>query len=226
MRTPPFSLNEKSDATENVVNPITDVEHSCGQPIYPAESRRLNETGSVVLKFLIDVKGLVKESGVETTSGYARLDQAALEALSKCKFKPGASDGLPKRMWSKIKYTWKLNEQSIEEMNAHIQQNPQDASAYLQRGLLFGDKGNYYSAVADFDTVISISPQTADAYIFRAIAQIHDGEIDQAMDNCDKAIEINPRIEPVYGLRGIIWLAKGNIEREISDLNIEVSMNT
>ncbi len=82
--------------------------HGCRQPEYPAASKRMEETGTVVLRFLIDVDGRVLSSEVESSSGHGRLDQAAAEALSKCKFKPGTAGGKPEQSWARIRYVWKL----------------------------------------------------------------------------------------------------------------------
>lgn len=81
---------------------------SCEKPEYPAASRRAEEQGTVVLRFLVAESGQVVESKVESSSGSARLDEAARQALSRCKFKPGTTDGVPQRSWASLKYTWRL----------------------------------------------------------------------------------------------------------------------
>lgn len=82
---------------------------SCEKPEYPAASRRLEETGTVVLRFLIAEEGRVVDSRIEKSSGSPRLDEAARSALSRCKFKPGTVDGLPEQSWASMKYTWRLD---------------------------------------------------------------------------------------------------------------------
>ena len=81
---------------------------SCAKPDYPSASRRLEEEGTVTLKFLIGVDGRVMQAEVEKTSGFQRLDEAARNALSKCQFKPGTVDGKPEQSWASIRYTWRL----------------------------------------------------------------------------------------------------------------------
>jgi protein TonB len=81
---------------------------SCAKPDYPSASRRLEEEGTVTLKFLIGVDGRVMQADVEKTSGFQRLDEAARNALSKCQFKPGTVDGKAEQSWASIKYTWRL----------------------------------------------------------------------------------------------------------------------
>ena len=80
----------------------------CAKPDYPSASRRLEEEGTVLLKFLIGVDGKVLQADIEKSSGFARLDEAARNALSKCQFRPGTVDGKPEQSWVTIKYTWRL----------------------------------------------------------------------------------------------------------------------
>lgn len=83
---------------------------SCAKPRYPPASERLHEEGVVTLKFLISENGQVLSGAVEKSSGYKRLDDAALAALSLCKFRPATVDGKPKQEWSALRYRWELND--------------------------------------------------------------------------------------------------------------------
>ena len=105
---PPPVVHAAPPAEVVHVAPVIDAARSCRQPEYPPVSRRNEETGTVVLQFLIDVDGKALDSKVETSSGYARLDAAARDALQLCQFKPGTADGKPERAWGRIRYTWRL----------------------------------------------------------------------------------------------------------------------
>lgn len=48
---------------------------------YPMLSRRLNESGTVVLRVEVDERGTVATASVERSSGFTRLDAAALAAI-------------------------------------------------------------------------------------------------------------------------------------------------
>lgn len=87
--------------------PVVDA-RECEKPPYPAAALRANETGTVQLNFLIDVNGQVLESRVARSSGSRRLDEAARNGLSLCKFKPATVDGKPERSWARIEYEWKI----------------------------------------------------------------------------------------------------------------------
>jgi periplasmic protein TonB len=83
---------------------------SCAKPRYPVASERLHEEGVVSLKFLISENGQVLSGSVEKSSGYKRLDDAALAALTLCKFRPATVDGKPRQEWSALRYRWELND--------------------------------------------------------------------------------------------------------------------
>ncbi len=80
----------------------------CEKPEYPSASRRMEEEGTVGLRFLVGADGKVIESEVEKSSGYKRLDEAARAGLSKCQFRPAMVDGKPEQAWTTIRYVWRL----------------------------------------------------------------------------------------------------------------------
>jgi len=49
-------------------------------PDYPALSRRRGETGTAVIQFIVDTTGRVESAHVKSSSGFSRLDDAALAA--------------------------------------------------------------------------------------------------------------------------------------------------
>ena len=63
-------------------------------PVYPQESRRRREYGTVVLRVLVDPEGRPAQIRVERTSGYERLDIAAAEAVRKALFRPHEVNGV------------------------------------------------------------------------------------------------------------------------------------
>jgi bla regulator protein BlaR1 len=82
--------------------------NTCAKPVWPRESLRNENQGTVTLKFLIGADGHVKDSMVTKSSGYAPLDRAASEGISLCKFKPGTEDGKPVESWMFMQYVWTL----------------------------------------------------------------------------------------------------------------------
>jgi len=86
---------------------VVDAAH-CQKPEYPRRSERLGEEGTVQLALLIGVDGRVAQAKVEKSSGFKDLDNAALTALSLCKFKPATVDGKPEEAWAKLAYIWQI----------------------------------------------------------------------------------------------------------------------
>ena len=80
----------------------------CEKPEYPSASRRLEEEGTVHLRFLVGVDGKVMQAEIEKSSGYRRLDEAARAGLAKCQFRPATVDGKPEQAWASMRYTWRL----------------------------------------------------------------------------------------------------------------------
>jgi periplasmic protein TonB len=90
------------------VTPRLDMQRS-QQPEYPAASRRLGEQGTSVIEVLVGVDGRVLDAKLLQSSGYDRLDQAALAGVkANYRFVPGTVDGKPQPMWFTFKFTWKL----------------------------------------------------------------------------------------------------------------------
>lgn len=82
--------------------------NTCSPPDYPRISLRVEEQGTVRIKFLVDVTGTIITSFYESSSGSPFLDEYALSALNKCGFQPGSNDGVPAITWTTIDYVWKL----------------------------------------------------------------------------------------------------------------------
>lgn len=66
-------------------------------PSYPVPSRRLNETGTAVLRVELDEQGRVAAARVATGSGFDRLDAAALAAVKTWRCNPAQRNGQPVR---------------------------------------------------------------------------------------------------------------------------------
>ena len=74
-------------------------------------SRRLGEEGAVILLLAVNEEGRVIEAKVDTTSGFERLDEAAVkEALRprNWKFIPGTVNGKPASMSFKFRVVFKI----------------------------------------------------------------------------------------------------------------------
>jgi len=66
-------------------------------PRYPPLSRRISEEGIAVLRVELDEQGQVTAARVSGSSGFARLDEAALAAVRTWRCNPAMRDGRPVR---------------------------------------------------------------------------------------------------------------------------------
>lgn len=85
------------------VGPVTltsELSVSCPKltaPVYPAVSRRMGEEGKLVLRVELDETGRIDNARVVESSGFARLDEAALTTVKDWQCKPAMRDGQPVR---------------------------------------------------------------------------------------------------------------------------------
>jgi protein TonB len=88
---PPVSVPSRSasKAPAPVTAPRFDAAYlNNPRPEYPRMARRLGEHGRVLLNVFVNSAGLAETVEVRTSSGYARLDRAAREAVQNWKFVP------------------------------------------------------------------------------------------------------------------------------------------
>ena len=77
-------------------------------PEYPRLSRRNAESGRVMLRVFIDIVGMPRNVQVSSSSGFARLDDAALAAVQKARFKPYSENGQPTAGWTYVPINFEL----------------------------------------------------------------------------------------------------------------------
>jgi len=75
---------------------------------YPRLSRRNRETGRVMVRVYIDIAGLLRNAHVSTSSGHARLDEAAVAVVQKARFKLYTENGQPTAGWAFIPLDFEL----------------------------------------------------------------------------------------------------------------------
>ena len=76
------------------------------RPSYPAQARRRNQQGVVLVEVRLDERGQQRSVNVLRSSGVDSLDRAALEAVAKWRFKPETAGGraVPSRVQIPIQF--------------------------------------------------------------------------------------------------------------------------
>jgi TonB family protein len=97
-----------SKTSQRIAPRIVNIEQC--KPAYSAESTKAGETGVTRLLLRIDADGQLVEAKVARSSGFARLDRATLDALTRCQYTVGTVDGVPTEMAFTISYNWRLED--------------------------------------------------------------------------------------------------------------------
>ena len=80
-------------------------------PEYPRMSQRLGEQGQVMVKVLIGADGVPQKAELQSSSGFERLDKAAMEAAMRWRYVPGKRGGVPETMWFQVPITFSLKKE-------------------------------------------------------------------------------------------------------------------
>lgn len=72
------------------------------KPAYPPLSKRLGEQGKVTVRVLIAADGVPQKTELRQSSGFERLDQAALVTVMKWRYVPGKRNGVAEDMWFNV----------------------------------------------------------------------------------------------------------------------------
>ena len=91
-----------------VVLPRSNPAMPLSQPMYPPNSRRLGEQGTVVLQLFVLTDGSVASAQIAQSSGYVELDDAAMYNAYGWHVSPGSVDGRATAMWGRFAVTFKL----------------------------------------------------------------------------------------------------------------------
>jgi protein TonB len=100
-----------ASATGKFFSPRIDAAHlNNPKPPYPAASRRLAEEGTVMLSVHIMADGTVADVRLKQSSGYPRLDNAAIGAIRKWRYIPAKQGNTPIPYWHTQAITFSLKD--------------------------------------------------------------------------------------------------------------------
>jgi protein TonB len=77
---------------------------------YPLASKRLREQGVVLVRALIDGRGVPRQVQLQKSSGFARLDQEALGKAVTARVKPRTENGVPCEFWIVMPLAFELED--------------------------------------------------------------------------------------------------------------------
>lgn len=111
---PPVPVDAPTKTAEPTNAPVVPPQADASQfnnpaPVYPTQSRRLKETGVVVLEVLVKADGSLGDMRLKTSSGYTRLDEAAQKAVKGWRFVPAKRGNEAIDFWYELPIEFSLN---------------------------------------------------------------------------------------------------------------------
>ncbi len=96
-------------AASEVIQPKFDADYlNNPKPGYPSISRRLGEEGVVMLRVYVSAQGTPDQIQLLKSSGFARLDQAAQEAVARWRFIPARQGKIATAAWVQVPVSFQL----------------------------------------------------------------------------------------------------------------------
>ena len=77
-------------------------------PVYSRISAKMRESGKALVRVFIDEAGLPRNVQLALSTGFARLDDAALAAVRNCRFRPYLENGVAVAGWAAIPIEFEL----------------------------------------------------------------------------------------------------------------------
>ena len=97
------SASASKAAPPSLVLPSSDADYlNNPPPAYPRLSKRMGEQGTVIVRVFIGLQGTAEQAEIRTSSGFDRLDKAALETVQRWRYVPGKRHGTPEAMWFNV----------------------------------------------------------------------------------------------------------------------------
>jgi protein TonB len=107
--TPSASPAATGPSTPRLELPSSDADYlNNPKPPYPPLSKRMGEQGKVVIRTLIGVDGVAQDASIHQSSGFDRLDQAALATARRWRYVPGKRAGVAEAMWFNVPFNFVL----------------------------------------------------------------------------------------------------------------------
>jgi protein TonB len=104
----PVAQPQDSTPTEAIADANLQVTRRV-DPVYPPASRRAGEQGTAVFNVLVDESGHARDVTVQTSSGFDRLDQSAMQAIRRWVFAPAVRGSQKVSAWTSVKVTFRLD---------------------------------------------------------------------------------------------------------------------
>jgi tetratricopeptide (TPR) repeat protein len=109
--------------------------------------------------------------------------------------------------------------------NDNVAKTPHLPRAFLNRGLVYGNLGQWDMAITDFSKALEIDPGYSGGYYNRGVAYGNIGQWDKAITDFSNLIRIDPGFNDAYYNRGVAWNNLGQCDKAIADYSRAIEVN-
>ena len=115
--------------------------------------------------------------------------------------------------------------QEIEEYNKKIEENPNNATYYKNRGNTYFDLKKFEEAIKDYDKAIELDSNNATYYKNRGFTYSRLKNFEEAIKDYDKAIKLDSNNATYYNNRGNTYFGLKKFENSFKDYNKAIELN-
>ena len=112
----------------------------------------------------------------------------------------------------------------IEDYTKKIEEDPNNASYYNNRGITFNNLKKYKEAIEDYSEAIKLNPNYSLAYNNRGVSFYNLKDYNKAIEDYNMAIKLNPNYPLTYNNRGNTFFYKKEYENAIKDYSKAIKL--
>ena len=112
----------------------------------------------------------------------------------------------------------------IEDYTKKIEEDPNNASYYNNRGITFNNLKKYKEAIEDYSEAIKLNPNYSLAYNNRGVSFYNLKDYNKAIEDYNMAIKLNPNYPLTYNNRGNTFFYKKEYENAIKDYSEAIKL--
>lgn len=114
---------------------------------------------------------------------------------------------------------------AIQDLSASIRLNPNHASSYNTRGLVYAHLKNFLLSIQDHSRAIELDAKLASAYLNRGASLLELKNFKEALEDYNQVLLLDPSLSEAYNNRGNIYFQLERHEDAIRDYSQAILLN-
>jgi tetratricopeptide (TPR) repeat protein len=115
---------------------------------------------------------------------------------------------------------------ALQIADSMVADYPKESLAYIGRGIILDNNGEFDAAIADYTTALQLDPTNATPYINRGLVYDKLGKLDESIADFSEAIKIDPQDTEVYNNRGLEYYQQGKLDTAVADFNQAIQLDS